>query len=333
MRAAAATRPDHWCDGHLDLAYLALHGHDLRHEVADPATRCVSFPALDRGRVRTVLGTIFTERGPVGAGTPWGYDDGDTQSAVRAGLRQLEWYESMERAGALTIVRCASDLTADSPLRVVLLMEGADPITAPEDVAAWHARGVRVVGLTWALGSRHAGGNSAPGGLTPLGREVVAALDEHRILHDASHLADQALDDLLGQTQRTIVASHSNCRALLDDRQRHLRDDQITAIAARGGVIGLNLFGSFLAHGRDAELADALAHIDHVTRLVGREHCCLGSDLDGGFTPLRVPAELRAPDRYDALTDALTAAGWPTEERESFAWRSWDRVLRANCLA
>ena len=326
-------RPTRWCDGHLDLAYLALHGHDLRAEVTDPAARCVSLPALARGRVTTVLGTIFTERGPEGAGTPWGYDALDAQGAFEAGVRQLEWYESMERAGDLRIVRCAADLDAPAPLRVVLLMEGADPIRSPEDVAWWHARGVRVVGLTWALGSRHAGGNAAHGGLTALGRETVAALDAHRVLHDASHLADAALDDLLACTSRAVMASHSNCRALADDRQRHLRDDQIAAVAARGGVVGLNLYGSFLVHGREATLDDALAHVRHVASIAGRDRCCLGSDLDGGFTPMQVPRGVRAPDQLDALDAGLAEAGWSDDDRESFAWRAWDRILRATCLA
>ena len=91
-------RPTRWCDGHLDLAYLALHGHDLGTEVEDPSARCVSLPALARGRVTTVLGTIFTERGPEGAGKAWGYDADDPESAFAAGVRQLEWYETMERA-------------------------------------------------------------------------------------------------------------------------------------------------------------------------------------------------------------------------------------------
>jgi len=326
-------RPTRWCDGHLDLAYLALHGHDLLAEVADPAARCISLPALARGRVRTVLGTIFTERGAEGAGTPWGYDADDPQSAFEAGVRQLEWYESMERTGHLRIVRTAADLDAEAPLRVVLLMEGADPIRSAEDVAWWHARGIRVVGLTWALGSRHAGGNAAHGGLTTLGRDTVAALDAHRVLHDASHLADAALDDLLACSPRTIVASHSNCRALTDERQRHLRDDQIAGIAARGGVIGLNLYGSFLAHGREATLADALAHVARVASIAGRGRCCLGSDLDGGFTPMQVPAGVRAPDQFDALDAGLAGAGWTDAERESFAWAAWDRTLRMTCLA
>jgi len=187
--------------------------------------------------------------------------------------------------------------------------------------------------LTWALGSRHAGGNAAHGGLTTLGRDTVAALDAHRVLHDASHLADAALDDLLACSPRTIVASHSNCRALTDERQRHLRDDQIAGIAARGGVIGLNLYGSFLAHGREATLADALAHVARVASIAGRGRCCLGSDLDGGFTPMQVPAGVRAPDQFDALDAGLAGAGWTDAERESFAWAAWDRTLRATCLA
>ncbi len=325
---------DHgWCDGHLDLAYIALQGNDLTTEVSDANTRCVSFPALARGGVRTVLGTIFTERGVEGAGLPWGYRDDDPDDAFAAGVRQLEWYESMERSGRLSIVRTAADLVSSAPLRVVLLMEGADPIRHADDVAWWHARGVRVVGLTWALGSRHAGGNSAAAGLTNLGRDVVAAMDAHRMLHDASHLADAAFQDLCACTDRTIVASHSNCRALADDRERHLRDDHIGEIGRRGGVVGLNLFGKFLAKHDGATLSDAVAHVERVARLIGRDRCVLGSDFDGGFAPTAVPEGVRSPEHLEALADALSARGWSPRDVDGFRRTNWDRVLRATCLA
>ena len=337
-RPTAPTHP--WIDGHIDLAYIALHGADVHSPPAPGEARCVSMPAMRAGRVRLVLATIFVERGPEGRGKPWGYDGDAPDTAREPALRQLEWYEQLERRGSAAIIRTREDLDAlmhggsESPLGLVLLMEGADPIRDADDVAFWHARGIRVVGLTWALGSRWAGGNATGGALRDGAREVIRAIDALGIVHDASHLSDESFDGLLQATGARVIASHSNARALLRvpappaRPDRHLTDRQMRIIANRGGVIGLNLYGRFLASGREATRADAVAHVQHVASVAGRGTCVLGSDFDGGFGPDLVPEGVRGPDQLDAITDALAACGWSAAERESFAWRAWHELLR-----
>lgn len=329
-----------WIDGHLDLAYIALRGADVERPPAPGEARCVSMPALRAGRVRVVLATIFVERGPEGRGMPWGYDGDDPDSSRDAALRQVEWYESLERRGGAKIIRTRDDLDSqmragsDAPPGLVLLMEGADPISSGADVAFWHARGVRVIGLTWALGSRWAGGNATGGALSDGAEDVIRAIDSLGIVHDASHLSDESFDGLISLTRARTVASHSNARALLVTPasparpDRHLTDRQMRIIAGRGGIIGLNLYGKFLASGREATLADAVAHVQHVASVAGRATCALGSDFDGGFGPDQVPAGLRGPDQLDALADSLAACGWSAAERESIAWRAWHDLLR-----
>ncbi|MEY4810163.1 MAG: hypothetical protein RI986_501, partial [Planctomycetota bacterium] len=216
---AAAHMPAHapwWLDAHLDLAYLHLGGPTVTEELPDPVTRGVSLPALARGDVRIFLGTIFTEVGTEAASTPWGYrDHDDIEGAHAAGVRQLEMYEWLEHTGRARIVRSAADLDAcaaapaGSPPGIVILMEGADPVRCPEEFAWWHARGVRVVGLTWAKGSRYAGGNAAHGPLTAIGRAAVEAMDALGILHDASHLCDESFAGVCAATSSRIVATHS----------------------------------------------------------------------------------------------------------------------------
>src|SRR5262249_1797295 len=151
------------------------------------------------------------------------------EGAERAGMLQLETYEQWEREGEVSIVRNAGDLERETPLpRIVLLMEGADPIRSPERVRMWFERGLRIVGLTWATGTQHAGGNASAAGegpVTGLGVEMIAALDEAGIIHDVSHLSDAAFDGLMKHARGGVIASHSNCRALVEDKQRHLRDE------------------------------------------------------------------------------------------------------------
>jgi len=332
----------HWCDGHLDLAYLAVNGRDVRRADCDAAAGCVTLPALRSAGVRWIFGTIFTEMGYAEMRSDMGPDEGDRahryashddlDGAEQAGLRQLECYENLERERELTIVRGAADVDAPGgpDPRVVILMEGADPIRSPDDVPAWTARGVRMVGLSWATGSRYAGGNHDGGPLTAAGRDMIDALDVQRVIHDVSHLSDAAFDALLSRARGRVIASHSNCRALLEDKQRHLRDNQIQAIASRGGVIGLNLYTKFLAIGRRATIDDCIRHIERVCEVAGRRDViALGSDMDGGFPPASLPQGLDHPSKLSALAEALRDRGWSDAEVAGFASGNWLRFLRA----
>lgn len=329
--------PTHtWIDGHLDLADLALHGRDLTQPVSGEVDGCVSIPDLRAGSVGLALATIFTS--PQGrAEGPEAYDGPDDRDgAHEAGIKQLAHYEELEQAGHLRIVRSTTDLAADhDQLKVVILMEGADPVRSPEEVAWWHERGLRVVGLTWALGTRYAGGNAAHGPLTDKGVELVRALDACGIIHDASHLADESLDGLLEHATGAIVATHSNCRALFDCKEpneRHLRDDHIRAIGERGGILGLNLFSRFLTTSKRATIDDCTRHIEHVCDVLGRRDAiALGSDADGGFGASALPIGLDHPTKWGALADALIARGWSEAEVRGFTNGNWRRFLAA-CL-
>jgi membrane dipeptidase len=320
-----------WVDGHLDLAYLALLGRDIRTAVVDSHAECVSLPALRAGGFELVFGTIFTE--PIqGKLLPWSYASHDDRvGAESAGMRQLEVYEALEREGELTIVRSTRDLHRTGvPLpRVLLLMEGADPIRSPAHLDDWHARGVRIVGMSWAEGSRYSGGNSqrAHRPLSPEGRELVHAMDELGIIHDVSHLSDESFDDLLFIARGPVIATHSNCRALVGDSQRHLRDDQIKDLANRGGVIGLNLFGKFITPNGNATVADAIDHVERIASIMGHRHgVALGSDFDGGINPGDVPEGIR-PESVDRLARELHDRGWCNDDVSAFAHGNWMRVL------
>lgn len=322
-----------WIDAHLDLAMLGVARRDLRRPVPASEDGCLSLPDLAEAPVELCLATIFAEPGVDPASNPGGYRDAaDRAGAASAGRRQLELYELLEREGRLRIVRHREDLDGsdDGRLRVVVLMEGADPILGGDDVAWWFERGVRAVGLAWALGTRAAGGNKEGGPLTAEGRDVVAAMDALGMLHDASHLSDEAFDDLLAATDRRVVSTHSNVRRLLGDaaNMRHLSDRQIRAIADRGGVMGLNLYGRFLAPDGRATLEHCLDHVEAIASIAGRDRVGVGSDLDGGFGASALPEGVRHPREYAALEAGLARRGWSEAERAGFRRGNWLRILR-----
>jgi membrane dipeptidase len=127
-----------------------------------------------------------------------------------------------------------------------------------------------------------------------------------------------------------VVASHSNCRALLPGAkhpERHLSDDQIRALAARrDGKIGVNFFARFLVPAeelarRRATVADAVRHMTHIEQVGGkRDVLALGSDFDSGFGAELLPADLQGPPELWRLAETLSAGGWSDEEIAQFAW-------------
>lgn len=327
------TAQPYWFDAHLDLACLALLGRDMHGPLAScggpwqPAA--VTLPSLREGQVRRVLATIFTEAGGSDAGVSYAWGNGDEAHA--AGVAQLGVYDAWQQQHAWTRASGAGDL------RFQLLMECADPIREPGELAWWVKQGVVAIGLAWARGSRYAGGNSTGGPLTASGRELVREMDRLGVVHDASHLSDEALAGLLEATGTRVIASHSNCRALIDGpgdapRQRHLTDDAIREIARRDGVIGLNLFSLFLVPGGvdgvRASIAQTLAHVEHICNLTGStKHVGLGSDMDGGLRGDQLPQGINQPADLRLLVDGLRDRGWSDDAVLGFMHGNWERVF------
>ena len=148
------------------------------------------------------------------------------------------------------------------------------------------------------------------------------------MIHDASHLSDEAFDGLLAAARGPVVATHSNCRALVSDNQRHLRDDQVREIGRRDGIVGLNLFSAFLVTDGRATIDDCVAQVRRVSELMGhRRGVALGSDMDGGFGPDSLPVGLDDPRRMESLADALRDDGWSDDEIDGFRRGNWHRFL------
>ncbi|MGA2496631.1 MAG: membrane dipeptidase [Tepidisphaeraceae bacterium] len=217
--------------------------------------------------------------------------------------------------------------TQHSALPFILIMEGADALRSGADVDWWWKQGLRIVGLAWKR-TLLAGGTGEPGPLTPLGRTIAAALDRAGFIHDTSHLAEEAFWQLLEMTSGPVMASHSNARAIIPT-DRQLSDDMARAIAARGGIIGINLFGRFLVPPeqrgkRPAHLADAVRQVRHFADLFGHvRQIGLGTDLDGGFGREENPCELTTIADLPKLADELSSAGFDDSDITGIMGGNW----------
>ena len=117
-------------------------------------------------------------------------------------------------------------------------------------------------------------------GLSQFGRQVVREMNRLGIMVDLSHAAEKSFYDALDISQQPIVCSHSSCRALCD-HPRNLTDDQMRALAAKGGVMQVTMYPGFLVKEGEATVQDALRHLDHAIQIMGIDHVGIGTDFDG----------------------------------------------------
>ena len=118
------------------------------------------------------------------------------------------------------------------------------------------------------------------GGVSRFGAEVIRRMNDLGVMVDMSHAGEKSFYDALSISRAPIVCSHSNCRALCDV-PRNLTDDQLRAIARKGGVVHITLYHGFLRTAGEASILDAIAHLEHAISIMGTAHVGIGTDFDG----------------------------------------------------
>ena len=143
-----------------------------------------------------------------------------------------------------------------------------------------HAQGVRHISLTWNGANGFASGVHSYGGLTAIGRQAVRRVQQKHMLLDVAHLNDTSMKDVLQLADGPIIASHCNSRRLCNV-PRNLTDGQAKAIAATGGVVGINSHPPFVAaENRQQDLQHLADHVVYFAGLLGVAHVGLGLDLN-----------------------------------------------------
>ena len=122
--------------------------------------------------------------------------------------------------------------------------------------------------------------NNTHGGVSAFGQQVIREMNRLGILVDMSHAGEKSFYDALDISTKPIVCSHSSCRALCD-HPRNLTDDQLRALAAKGGVAQTTIYHGFLRRDGQATILDVMAHLEHAIQVVGIDHVGLGTDFDG----------------------------------------------------
>ena len=188
----------------------------------------------------------------------------------------------------LSIARTATDLYEDKRKGRKSIMLGIENGLAIEhdlqNLEHFARRGVVYITLC------HNGDNdicdSAKGcnthnGVSAYGAKVIEEMNHLGIIVDMSHASEKSFYDALDISNDPIVCSHSNCKSLCNV-PRNLTDEQLKALADKGGVCQITLYHGFLRNnGKEADIRDVMEHLEHAIKIMGIEHVGLGSDFDG----------------------------------------------------
>lgn len=222
------------------------------------------------------------------------------------------------------------------PVGLVLLMEGAEGIRAPEEMEEWWEMGVRIAGPVWA-GTRFCGGSNEPGEFTREGLALLEVMAGLGYTLDISHMTEASALQALDRYEGPIVATHANAKALIRDVRgdRHLSDLVIRRLIERDGVMGVLPFNRFLrvdwknSDDRQQITLHTLAdHIDHVCQIAGdARHVGIGTDFDGGFGWPAVPFEINTIADMQKLSAILIELGYSEQSASNILGENWRRHL------
>ncbi len=308
-------RPLILCDGHVDLVYaLQQAGHPGGF---DAWTQGPVTPAsLRGGGVELLVNALYCADDHNGAATAWPH------------LASLMTFTETRLSG-LHRVRCGAGLAAlgegEGETATVFLVENGDGLLEA-DLDALQEWGIRVVGLTHAGRNRLADGNGVtnPGGLTAAGRALLAELGPRGWAVDLAHLAEPGFWQVLESFPGPLITSHTGLRPFCD-RSRNLSPEQVAALAARGGLIGLSLAPEMLTGTAQASLDDVVRQLEWLAQRCGPQALAIGSDY-GGFDG--VCTGLEDYRGWGKLAAELERLGWQQEAIAGVLGENWLRFYR-----
>lgn len=298
-------------------------------------------PELEAGNVGTVAAGIYIE------------DQYLPDKALEVALAQLaRIYIEIEHCNRFAICRSYQEIKRareQGKIGLLIAMEGAEPLgTDLNFLRIFYELGLRLLGLTHARSNAAGSGGvfaptgSSSKGLTEFGCELVRECERLGVILDLAHINPAGFDDIVANTTRPVIVSHSNVRKYYDI-ERNISDEQIRMVGARGGVIGVN---SVLVSSEkeDATLDRYVDHIVHVMDLIGIGGVGIGfdffefiyrrwtdserADFHRKFPHVHFIPNLLHHGHARNLTAKLIERGFDDEQIEKILFRNWMRIFQ-----
>ena len=336
-------------DLHRTLQIVDLHSDTLlwKRDMLDRSGRGhVDLPRLKDGNVAL---QIFSSVTKSPRGQNYDSNTGETDNITPLVIGQLQplrtwgsllerslWHaEKLDRAveeerdqlfqihGAEDIERLLRSRASGRPgVGAMLSIEGLHNLEGdPANLEKLHEAGFRMAGLTHFFDNELAGSMHGveKGGLTAMGKQVVARMEELGMVVDIAHCSPACVADIVAMARRPVVSSHGGVQATCEVN-RNLSDEQIRGVARTGGIIGVGYWPGAVCDTSPRSVAKAMRHIRD---LVGIEHVALGSDFDGSVTTRFDTSQLVQ------VTQALVDEGFTEDEIRAAMGGNALRVLSA----
>ena len=279
--------------------------------------------------------------------------DNAAQWVARTRAEESEW----------RLIERASDLIAAKEAGKIGIVMGWQNMRPVEDdldrLYLFHKLGLRVMQITYNYRNFLGDGclETEASGLSVLGRDAVRLMNELGIAIDLSHVSERTSFDVIELSEKPVLATHANARALVD-LPRNKSDDMIRAIARSGGVIGASVYGPMLWDGdtsRRPTIDDFVRHLEYLVEIAGIDHVGFGTDLPaaedlaktafiaanrrlwsgissygdafGHDIPARYALEANSHAKLPAVTEALVARGWRESDIAAYLGSNFARVL------
>lgn len=288
----------------------------------------VDIPKLKRGGINALFFSAFTSGFLRNT-----YER--SNSIILALLNALYWTEAKNR-DSLQIAASHQELLAivkGGKIAAVPTIEGAYSLSEENGIELlrqYYDIGVRGIALQWnysnALGEgtsrKFKNGTPSAGGLTSLGINVVREMNRLGIIIDVSHMSEATFWDVLHHSNAPVIASHSGAFGI-KNHPRNLTDNQLKALASKGGVIQVVFFPGFLGDG-PITTSNIVDHIDYIVNLVGIDFVGLGSDFDGA----RMPLDLQDSSYVYLITEELVKRGYSPTDIEKILGQNSLRLFK-----
>ncbi|QQV78300.1 dipeptidase [Sphingomonas aliaeris] len=334
---------------HLGLDIADMHADTLlwKRDLLERSTRGqVDLPRLQDGNVAL---QIFSSVTKTPKGQNYDSNSADTDNITTLAIADLQpirtWNSLLQRSlwhatkldrfaaasnGALRVIRSPGDLDTLLAERAkgakitggMLSIEGLQDIEGNlANLDTLYKAGFRMAGMAHFFDNEVAGSmhGERKGGLTPLGRQVIARMEKIGMIVDIAHSSHETVAEILKIATRPVVASHGGVQATCKVN-RNLTDDEIRGVAATGGVVGIGYWDGAVCGTSPAKIADAIAHARNVG---GIDHVGLGSDFDGAVTTGCDTSKLAA------VTQALMDRGFARGDIAKVMGGNVLRVIRA----
>ncbi len=223
-------------------------------------------------------------------------------------------------------VRDVSSFPHSDKQQAILTVEGGSLIDSLETLDSLWNKKIKVLTLTWndsnLLATSAMSGED--GGLTPFGKKVIKKMNALGMIADLSHASDQTFWDVLSVTEKPVLVSHSNARALCN-HPRNITDDMFLALCENNGVLGINFYPVFLEdESGKANLESILNHIEHFLELGGENHIGFGSDFDGVDS---LPKGITDVASFEAIRNEMEQRNYSKELIDKLFYKNMMRIL------